>query len=114
MYDYSEDFSVPNDNDVNDDLYREDDQPRSDGDPPAIKFELSITFQGRKYNATRAFPTFVKLRNDLLREYIMAMEGIVIEAGVVFRKPKDQIISIKKAILNACRRFETRISTEVR
>lgn len=39
-----------------------------DADARAIQFELSITFQGRNYTATRAFSRFVKLRNDLLRE----------------------------------------------
>lgn len=34
----------------------------------AITFTLSICLNGRKYMATRAFPTFVKLRNDLLLE----------------------------------------------
>mmetsp|Transcript_37511 Transcript_37511/g.65812 ORF Transcript_37511/g.65812 Transcript_37511/m.65812 type:complete len:476 (-) Transcript_37511:492-1919(-) len=69
MYDYSDDFSTPNDDDdSHDDLHHEDNQSSSDEDPSAIEFELDITFQGRKYNATRAFPTFVKLRNDLLRE----------------------------------------------
>jgi len=34
----------------------------------AIQFTLSIDLNGRKYTATRALPSFVKLRNDLLRE----------------------------------------------
>lgn len=34
----------------------------------AIQFTLSISFNGRKYTATRALPTFVKLRNDLMLE----------------------------------------------
>lgn len=34
----------------------------------AIQFTLSITFNGRKYTATRALPSFVKLRNDLVKE----------------------------------------------
>jgi hypothetical protein len=76
MYDYSDDFSSQdtstNDNDeMNDNTFRHDEQlvsGGSNGDPSAIEFQLSITFQGRKYNATRAFPTFVKLREDLLHE----------------------------------------------
>jgi len=82
FYDYSEDFSTPNnDNDVEDYVYGDtpDDSkscgsssdkssPDNGDDPSAIEFELSITFQGRKYNATRAFPTFVKLREDLQKE----------------------------------------------
>lgn len=35
----------------------------------AIEFNLSITFNGRKYRATRALQSFVKLRKDLLLEY---------------------------------------------
>jgi len=68
MYDYSDDFSTPCNDEENDDLHYEDDKLSSDGDPSAIEFDLSITFQGRKYNATRAFPTFVKLREELLHE----------------------------------------------
>ena len=34
----------------------------------AIQFTLSISFNGRKYTATRALPSFVKLRNDLMQE----------------------------------------------
>ncbi len=72
MYDYSDDFSSPNDDENKRDsrLHNEEDLPgtNSSGDPSAIEFELSITFQGRKYNATRGFPTFVKLREDLLHE----------------------------------------------
>ena len=78
MYDYSDDFSSQdtstNDNDddeIHDNTFRHDEQlvsGGSNGDPSAIEFQLSITFQGRKYNATRAFPTFVKLREDLLHE----------------------------------------------
>lgn len=80
MYDYSDDFSTPNDEDdaYDDDLLCDsNDQSSSDNgeDPSAIEFELSITFQGRKYNATRAFPTFVKLRNDLVRELNNVNEG---------------------------------------
>jgi len=81
FYDYSEDFSTPNNhNDTEDYVYGDThhsstDDSKSCGsssengdDPSAIEFELSITFQGRKYNATRAFPTFVKLREDLQKE----------------------------------------------
>jgi hypothetical protein len=34
----------------------------------AIAFELSISFNGRKYTATRTMQTIVQLRNDLIRE----------------------------------------------
>lgn len=34
----------------------------------AIQFTLSISFNGRKYIATRALPLFVKLRTDLMQE----------------------------------------------
>lgn len=67
MYDYSDDFSTP-DNGYDDEEDEQQQRSSSDGDPSAIEFELSITFQGRKYNATRSFPTFVKLREDLLQE----------------------------------------------
>ena len=73
MYDYSDDFSTPNDDMESDFGHGENSSccgSSSDNgdDPSAIEFELSITFQGRKYNATPAFPTFVKLREDLLSE----------------------------------------------
>ncbi|KAL3826611.1 hypothetical protein ACHAXA_010536 [Cyclostephanos tholiformis] len=69
MYDYSDDFSSQNDDEKDCDSHHDDDHPTgSDGDTSAIEFQLSITFQGRKYNATRAFPTFVKLREDLMHE----------------------------------------------
>lgn len=72
MYDYSDDFSSYQNNDETDiDICRNGGHQStgsSDGDPSAIEFQLSISFQGRKYNATRAFPTFVKLREDLLHE----------------------------------------------
>lgn len=74
MYDYSEDFSAPNDDDDINEFQHNEQENATDhhnpggGDPSSIEFELSISFQGRKYNATRTFPTFVKLRNDLLRE----------------------------------------------
>lgn len=34
----------------------------------AIQFTLTISFNGRKYTATRALPSFVKLRHDLMLE----------------------------------------------
>lgn len=34
----------------------------------AIQFDLSISFNGRKYTATRTLPSFIQLRNDLIRE----------------------------------------------
>lgn len=69
MYDYSDDFSSQNDDETGADFHRDDEQTTgSDGDPSAIEFQLNITFQGRKYIATRAFPTFVKLREDLMHE----------------------------------------------
>ena len=73
MYDYSDDFSTPNDDMESDFGHGENasccgSSSDNGDDPSAIEFELSITFQGRKYNATRAFPTFVKLREDLLSE----------------------------------------------
>jgi len=34
----------------------------------AIQFTLAISFNGRKYNATRTLPSFIKLRNDLMME----------------------------------------------
>jgi len=69
MYDYSDVFSSQNDDEKDSDFHCDDEQPTgSDEDPSAIEFQLSITFQGRKYNATRAFPTFVKLREDLMHE----------------------------------------------
>jgi hypothetical protein len=40
----------------------------SDFHDDAIQFNLSISFNGRKYTATRALPTFVKLRKDLMLE----------------------------------------------
>ena len=66
-YDYSDDFSGPGDNDDDDETPRP--VGASDEDSSAIEFEMAITFQGRQYNAIRTFPAFVKLRNDLLREY---------------------------------------------
>ena len=34
----------------------------------AIRFELSIKFNGRTYSATRTLPRIIELRNDLIRE----------------------------------------------
>ncbi|KAL7550268.1 hypothetical protein ACHAWF_013503 [Thalassiosira exigua] len=83
MYDYSEDFSTP------DDCHEEPEVDHSsDGDPSSIEFELSICFQGRKYNATRAFPTFVKLRSDLLREINEGGDGEA-KQGTRFRRRRS-------------------------
>lgn len=41
---------------------------KSNAHDDAIHFTLSISFHGRNYTATRALPTFVKLRNDLMLE----------------------------------------------
>jgi hypothetical protein len=71
FYDYDDDFSPSNSHDDDEDDYTKHqslDEKSSEDDPAAIQFELAISFQGRKYTATRAFSTFVKLRNDLLRE----------------------------------------------
>lgn len=40
----------------------------SNSQDDAIQFTLSITLNGRKYTATRALPSFVKLRKDLMQE----------------------------------------------
>lgn len=45
-----------------------DSSARTNAQDDAIQFTLSISFNGRKYTATRALPTFVKLRNDLMLE----------------------------------------------
>jgi len=37
-------------------------------DDNALRFNIGVTFNGRKYTATRALPTFVKLRQDLMQE----------------------------------------------
>jgi hypothetical protein len=45
--------------------------PRNTRNSPeneAIEFELSITFQGRKYTAKRTMQCIIKLRDDLIRE----------------------------------------------
>ena len=34
----------------------------------ALQFNICVVFNGRKYTAKRALPSFVKLRNDLLKE----------------------------------------------
>eukprot|EP00584_Thalassiosira_punctigera_P002201 CAMPEP_0172534002 /NCGR_PEP_ID=MMETSP1067-20121228/6518_1 /TAXON_ID=265564 ORGANISM="Thalassiosira punctigera, Strain Tpunct2005C2" /NCGR_SAMPLE_ID=MMETSP1067 /ASSEMBLY_ACC=CAM_ASM_000444 /LENGTH=271 /DNA_ID=CAMNT_0013318729 /DNA_START=256 /DNA_END=1068 /DNA_ORIENTATION=- len=64
MYDYIDDFSTPHDEE-------DDDEQEStlDDDRALMEFEMSICFRGRNYPATRSFPTFVKLREDLLREH---------------------------------------------
>eukprot|EP00569_Conticribra_weissflogii_P005146 CAMPEP_0171348370 /NCGR_PEP_ID=MMETSP0878-20121228/30622_1 /TAXON_ID=67004 /ORGANISM="Thalassiosira weissflogii, Strain CCMP1336" /LENGTH=527 /DNA_ID=CAMNT_0011852695 /DNA_START=74 /DNA_END=1657 /DNA_ORIENTATION=- len=79
FYDYDDDFSNHyeeeeiqhmnhcEDNYAGDDFHKQKLESEKE-DASAIQFELSINFQGRKYTATRAFSTFVKLRNDLLRE----------------------------------------------
>mmetsp|Transcript_17148 Transcript_17148/g.32469 ORF Transcript_17148/g.32469 Transcript_17148/m.32469 type:complete len:424 (-) Transcript_17148:1503-2774(-) len=41
---------------------------QSNSQDDAIQFTLSITFNGRKYTATRALPSFIKLRQDLMQE----------------------------------------------
>ena len=82
FYDYDDDFSSSNCNDDDEDDYMQhkslDEKSSERDDPAAIQFELAISFQGRKYTATRAFSTFVKLRNDLLRESGDACDGISI------------------------------------
>lgn len=40
-----------------------------DSHDDAIQFTLSISFNGRKYTATRALQSFIKLRNDLISEF---------------------------------------------
>ena len=80
FYDYDDDFSSSNCNDDDEDDYMQhkslDEKSSERDDPAAIQFELAISFQGRKYTATRAFSTFVKLRNDLLRESGDASDGV--------------------------------------
>ncbi|KAL7432338.1 hypothetical protein ACHAXM_003061 [Skeletonema potamos] len=71
FYDYDDDFSPSSSHDDDEDDYTQHqslEEKSAEDDPAAIQFELAISFQGRKYTATRAFSTFVKLRNDLLRE----------------------------------------------
>ena len=72
FYDYDDDFSSSNSHDDDDEddytQHQSLEEKSAEDDPAAIQFELAISFQGRKYTATRAFSTFVKLRNDLLRE----------------------------------------------
>ena len=45
-------------------LQQKDNNPHDE----AIEFELSISFNGRKYTATRTMQCIVQLRNDLIRE----------------------------------------------
>lgn len=40
----------------------------------ALKFELSISFNGRKYTALRSVPSFEELRRDLLEEVVDAVD----------------------------------------
>ena len=75
FYDYDDDFSNHDEDDhedfqktQNDNMNSNQNEDPDKGDATAIQFELAINFQGRKYTATRAFSTFVKLRNDLLHE----------------------------------------------
>lgn len=72
FYDYDDDFSSSNDNEDSTQQHERDAQTEasdsSGNEDLAIQFDLSITFQGRKYTATRPFSTFVKLRYDLMRE----------------------------------------------
>lgn len=79
FYDYDDDFSASNSHDDDEDVdytqHQSLDEKSSEEDPAAIQFELAISIQGRKYTATRAFSTFVKLRNDLLRESGDGVEG---------------------------------------
>mmetsp|Transcript_4592 Transcript_4592/g.12981 ORF Transcript_4592/g.12981 Transcript_4592/m.12981 type:complete len:393 (+) Transcript_4592:475-1653(+) len=53
---------------------------QSDGNGPeeAIKFELSISYAGRKYSATRTLNRLVRLRQDLTREIEERRPGIVV------------------------------------
>lgn len=44
------------------------DMGEDDPHKEAIQFELSISFNGRTYSATRTLPTIVQLRNDLIAE----------------------------------------------
>lgn len=53
----------------------------------AIQFTLSISFNGRKYTATRALPSFVKLRNDLMLELANRKNN-----SVRFQSPSDEDI----------------------
>eukprot|EP00538_Stauroneis_constricta_P013456 CAMPEP_0119570714 /NCGR_PEP_ID=MMETSP1352-20130426/43754_1 /TAXON_ID=265584 /ORGANISM="Stauroneis constricta, Strain CCMP1120" /LENGTH=340 /DNA_ID=CAMNT_0007620387 /DNA_START=1328 /DNA_END=2350 /DNA_ORIENTATION=+ len=43
-------------------------QQQQSGNEDAIEFELSITFQGRKYNATRTMQCLIDLRNALIQD----------------------------------------------
>ena len=44
------------------------DEHEDDPHKEAIQFELSISFNGRTYSATRSLPNIVQLRNDLIAE----------------------------------------------
>jgi len=57
----------------------------SNAQDDAIQFTLSISFNGRKYTATRALPSFVKLRNDLMLELANRKK-----TSVRFQNPSDQ------------------------
>eukprot|EP00574_Skeletonema_japonicum_P013162 CAMPEP_0201718580 /NCGR_PEP_ID=MMETSP0593-20130828/4058_1 /ASSEMBLY_ACC=CAM_ASM_000672 /TAXON_ID=267983 /ORGANISM="Skeletonema japonicum, Strain CCMP2506" /LENGTH=473 /DNA_ID=CAMNT_0048208905 /DNA_START=18 /DNA_END=1439 /DNA_ORIENTATION=- len=84
FYDYDDDFSATNsqDDEEDDDTQQQSLEEKSPkDDPAAIQFELAISFQGRKYTATRAFSTFVKLRNDLLRESGDGADGTHVGGG---------------------------------
>jgi len=58
----------------------------------AVRFKLSIKFNGRKYTATRSFAKFVKLRRELVKELSMSIN---IKAG-----SKDQRRSISQACMD--------------
>lgn len=83
MYDYSEEFAQDQTGQATED----DDSRKSEEDPSAIEFEMEISYQGRTYTATRAFPLFVKLRNDLLRELNLdGGEGCELRHGMHYRR----------------------------
>jgi hypothetical protein len=42
----------------------------------AVEFILSIDFNGRKYTAARTFPSFIKLREDIVRENFITHSAI--------------------------------------
>lgn len=42
----------------------------------AVQFEISVSFNGRKYTATRTLPSIKALRNDLIREMQIRQESI--------------------------------------
>jgi hypothetical protein len=89
MYDYSNDVFTPNDDEM--------DVKSNCADEhyfPPNEFDLSITLQGQKYNATRAFSTFVKLRNDLLREVNTEGNAGGTKHGLRLRKDEEEGISV--------------------